>query len=183
MADNRNKQMTLIGFLQAQNCSVYPGPWRHEANAPDFTTPEYYQRIARTLEEGKFHLAFFDDRLAMPDIYGNDHARDCRAGVRAIKLDLTSIMTAMGMATSNLGLGVDVLDHLLRALSHRAKFRHARPDDEGPCRMERRHVAQRFGSRQLRPRASISNTTCATTAPTSSWKWSWATGTPGRTAR
>ena len=32
-------------------------------------------RIARTLEEGKFHLAFFDDRLAMPDIYGDDHAR------------------------------------------------------------------------------------------------------------
>jgi len=105
MPENSKKQMTLIGFLQAQNCSTYPGSWRHEANAPDFTTPEYYQRIARTLEEGKFHLAFFDDRLAMPDIYGNDHAETVEHGVRAVKMDLTSILTAMGMVTSKLGLG------------------------------------------------------------------------------
>jgi FMN-dependent oxidoreductase (nitrilotriacetate monooxygenase family) len=105
MADNRNKQMTLIGFLQAQNCSTYPGSWRHVDAALDFTTPEYYQRVARTLEEGKFHLAFFDDRLAMPDIYGNDHAETVENGVRAIKMDLTSILTAMGMATSKIGLG------------------------------------------------------------------------------
>ncbi|KND57489.1 nitrilotriacetate monooxygenase component A [Candidatus Burkholderia verschuerenii] len=99
------KQMTLIGFLQAQNCSTYPGSWRHSAAMQDFTTPEYYQRIARTLEEGKFHLAFFDDRLAMPDIYGNDHAQTTEHGVCAVKMDLISILTAMGMATSKLGLG------------------------------------------------------------------------------
>ena len=32
----------------------------------------YYQRIAHTLEAGRFDLAFFDDRLAMPDRYGDD---------------------------------------------------------------------------------------------------------------
>ena len=66
--------MKLIAFLQAQNCSNLPGSWRHPATMLDFLTPEYYQRIARTLEDGKFHMAFFDDRLAMPDIYGGDHA-------------------------------------------------------------------------------------------------------------
>ena len=34
----------------------------------DFLTPEYYQRIARTLEDGKIQMAFFDDRLALPDL-------------------------------------------------------------------------------------------------------------------
>src|SRR5215475_11571490 len=57
------RQMTLVAFLQAANCSNYPASWRHPATAPDFLTAAYFQRIARTLEEGKFHLAFCEDRL------------------------------------------------------------------------------------------------------------------------
>src|SRR5262249_14424628 len=67
------RQMSLIAFMQAQNCSNYVGSWRHPSSMTDFLTPAYYQRIARTLEDAKFDMAFFDDRLAMPDIYGNDH--------------------------------------------------------------------------------------------------------------
>ena len=59
------RQMALVGFLQAQNCSNYPASWRHPESATDFLTPEYYQRIAKTLEAGKFHMAFFDDRLSL----------------------------------------------------------------------------------------------------------------------
>src|SRR5467141_2008583 len=33
-----------------------------------------YQRIARTLEDGKIQMAFLDDRLALPDIYTGHHA-------------------------------------------------------------------------------------------------------------
>jgi alkanesulfonate monooxygenase SsuD/methylene tetrahydromethanopterin reductase-like flavin-dependent oxidoreductase (luciferase family) len=54
----QNRMMTLIAFLQAQNCSNLPGSWRHPSTMQDFLTPEYYQRIARTLEEGKFQMAF-----------------------------------------------------------------------------------------------------------------------------
>ncbi len=97
--------MVLIGFLQAQNCSNYVGSWRHPATMGDFMTPEYYQRIARTLEAGKFHLAFFDDRLAMPDILGNDHRSAVENGVRVVKMDPATIMMCMGTATSRLGLG------------------------------------------------------------------------------
>jgi FMN-dependent oxidoreductase (nitrilotriacetate monooxygenase family) len=50
-------------------------------------------------------MAFFDDRLAMPDILGHDHAEAVRNGIRVVKLDLISILTAMGLATSKLGLG------------------------------------------------------------------------------
>ena len=99
------RQMALVAFLQAQNCSNYPASWRHAATMPDFLTAEYYQRIARTLEAGRFHLAFFDDRLAMPDRYGDDFAASVRHGIRVVKLDLIPLITAMGLATHRLGVG------------------------------------------------------------------------------
>ena len=97
--------IAMIAFLQAQNCSNYPGSWRHPAAPPDFLTPQHYQRIARTLEESKFHLAFFDDRLAIPDSLGDSFDETVRHGIRAVKMDLIPILTAMGMVTSKLGLG------------------------------------------------------------------------------
>ncbi len=99
------RQMALIAFMQAQNCTNYAGSWRHPASIPDFITPEYYQRLARTLEDGRFDLAFFDDRLAMPDIYGADHRATVENGIRAIKLDPTTVMMTMAAVTSHLGLG------------------------------------------------------------------------------
>ncbi len=105
MGERQKKQMTLVAFLQAQNCSNYPASWRHPQTVPDFMSPQYYQRIARTLEEGKFDLAFFDDRLAMPDRYGDNYEEAVRHGIRVVKMDLISIMTAMGLATQNLGIG------------------------------------------------------------------------------
>ena len=100
-----SRMMTLIAFLQAQNCSNLPGSWRHPATTLDFLTPEYYQRIARVLEEGKIQMAFFDDRLALPDRYTDDHKEAINAGVRAVKLDPCTVLMAMGMATTKLGLG------------------------------------------------------------------------------
>jgi alkanesulfonate monooxygenase SsuD/methylene tetrahydromethanopterin reductase-like flavin-dependent oxidoreductase (luciferase family) len=102
---SQNRFMTLIAFLQAQNCSNLPGSWRHPSTILDFLTPEYYQRIARTLEDGKIQMAFFDDRLALPDIYTGHHTVAVAAGVRAVKLDPCTIIMAMGMATQRLGLG------------------------------------------------------------------------------
>jgi FMN-dependent oxidoreductase (nitrilotriacetate monooxygenase family) len=100
------RMMKLIAFLQAQNCSNLPGSWRHPATMQDFLTPEYYQRIARTLEDGKIQMAFFDDRLALPDLYTGHHAPSVGAGVRAVKLDPATVLMTMGMATTRLGLGV-----------------------------------------------------------------------------
>ena len=99
------QDMTLIAFLQAQNCSNYAASWRHPQAMPDFTSAEYYQRIARILEHGKFHLAFFDDRLAMPDMYNDDYVESVRNGIRVVKMDLIPILTAMGLATKHIGLG------------------------------------------------------------------------------
>ena len=99
------RQMTLVAFLQAQNCTNFVGSWRHPEASPDFMTADYYRHIARVLEAGKFHVGFFDDRLAMPDRYGGDHAHTVANGIRCVKMDPLTILTVMGMATERLGLG------------------------------------------------------------------------------
>lgn len=98
--------MKLIGFLQAQNCSNYPASWRHPSSKSNWFSREYYEEIGRTLERGKFHLAFFDDRLAIPDRFGDDFKETVRHGVRAAKLDPVAAALTMGLATRHLGIGV-----------------------------------------------------------------------------
>jgi len=100
------RQMKLIGFLQAQNCSNYPASWRHPESKANWFSRDYYEHIGRTLEQGKFHLAFFDDRLAIPDRYGDDFRETIRHGVRAAKLDPVAVALTMGLATKRLGIGV-----------------------------------------------------------------------------
>src|ERR1700704_4477857 len=99
------RQMVMVGFLQAQNCTNLPASWRHPESRTDFLSADFYREIAEVLERGKFHLAFFDDRLAMPDRFGNDHAHAVEHGIRCVKLDPIVVLMTMGMATQHLGLG------------------------------------------------------------------------------
>jgi FMN-dependent oxidoreductase (nitrilotriacetate monooxygenase family) len=99
------RQMTLVGFLQAQNCTNFASSWRHPLSRSDTWSPDYYRHLGRVLEAGKFHLGFFDDRLSMPDMYGRDHAHTVKHGIRCVKLDAVTVLTVMGMATERLGLG------------------------------------------------------------------------------
>jgi FMN-dependent oxidoreductase (nitrilotriacetate monooxygenase family) len=101
-----DRQMALIAFLQAQNCSNFPASWRHPDSAGDFLTPDYYQRIGRVLEAGKLHMAFFDDRLAIPDVYADDYRVTMKEGIRAVKLDPMLCAMAIGQVTRGLGVGV-----------------------------------------------------------------------------
>jgi FMN-dependent oxidoreductase (nitrilotriacetate monooxygenase family) len=97
--------MIMIGFLQAQNCSNFAGSWRHPASRTDFMSPNYYAHIARVLETGKFQLAFFDDRLGMPEFHGGRFAEAVAHGIRCVKLDPIACLMPMAMCTSRLGLG------------------------------------------------------------------------------
>ncbi|MGI9523547.1 MAG: NtaA/DmoA family FMN-dependent monooxygenase [Hyphomicrobiaceae bacterium] len=99
------RQMALIGFLQAQNCSNFAGSWRHPESRLDFTSPEFYAHIGRVLEDGKFHLAFFDDRLGMPEYHGGKYEDAVRYGIRCVKMDPLATLMPMAMATTRLGLG------------------------------------------------------------------------------
>ena len=105
MTQPNRREMLLIGFMQAANCSNYTGSWRHPETAPDYLDLRFYQHIAITLEAAKFHMAFIDDRLAMPSRFRDSFEDAVAYGVRAVKLDLVPVVTAMGLATSRLGLG------------------------------------------------------------------------------
>ncbi len=50
-------------------------------------------------------MAFFDDRLAMPEIYGHSSDLAVEHGIRSVKMDPTAVLMAMAMATEHLGLG------------------------------------------------------------------------------
>lgn len=99
------RQISLVAFLQAQNCTTLPAAWRHPEARTDSTSPDYYQHIGRVLEAGKFDIGFFDDRFAMPDLYSSDHAHTVANGIRCVKMDPVTVLMAMGMATTHLGLG------------------------------------------------------------------------------
>ena len=99
------RQIALVGFLQAQNCTTIPAAWRHPDARHDVTSVDFYQHIAKVLERGLFDLGFFDDRLAMPDMFGGDHKHTVENGIRCVKLDAVTVLTTMGMATTKLGLG------------------------------------------------------------------------------
>jgi FMN-dependent oxidoreductase (nitrilotriacetate monooxygenase family) len=99
------RQMIMVGFLQAQNCTNLASSWRHHQSRTDSWSPDFYRHIGRVLEAGKFHLGFFDDRLSMPDMYGRDHGHTVKHGIRCVKLDAVTVLTVLGMATERLGLG------------------------------------------------------------------------------
>ena len=99
------RQMALVGFMQAGNATVYAGSWRHPATEHRFLDAGYYQKLGRTLEEGCFDMMFFDDRLAMPGIYGGSVAEAVRYGARPVKLDLSVVLGVIAGATRSIGLG------------------------------------------------------------------------------
>ncbi|HXY26919.1 MAG TPA: LLM class flavin-dependent oxidoreductase [Acidimicrobiales bacterium] len=104
MAEQK-RQMALVGFMQAGNATVYAGSWRHPATEHGFLTARYYEKLGRTLEEGCFDVMFFDDRLAMPGIYGGSVADAVRTGARPVKLDLSVVLGVIAGVTRHIGLG------------------------------------------------------------------------------
>jgi FMN-dependent oxidoreductase (nitrilotriacetate monooxygenase family) len=97
--------MALVGFMQAGNATVYAGSWRHPATEHGFLTARYYEQLGRVLEAGCFDMMFFDDRLAMPGIYGGSVAEAVRYGARPVKLDLSIVLGILAGATRHIGLG------------------------------------------------------------------------------
>ncbi|KKC04817.1 LLM class flavin-dependent oxidoreductase [Mycobacterium nebraskense] len=101
----RSDKMALVAFMQAGSTSVYAGSWRHPATEHRYLDAAYYAKIGRQLEEGCFDLMFFDDRLAMPGVYGASVSDAVTYGARPVKLDLGVVLGVLAEATSKIGLG------------------------------------------------------------------------------
>ena len=60
------KKTHLLGFIQHGVNSHATGMWRHPKDKVgwDFSRPEYWQHMARTMERGLFDAMFIADELA-----------------------------------------------------------------------------------------------------------------------
>lgn len=101
----RTDHMTLAAFASASMTTGGLGAWMHPATDLGIVDPDYYINLARSLERGGFDILFFDDRLAMPAVFGNSVAETARLGSRAVKLDLITILAMVSAHTSRIGLG------------------------------------------------------------------------------
>ncbi len=99
------RKMSLVGFMQAGGATVYAGSWRHPATEHRFLEAGYYEHLGRVLEQGCFDMMFFDDRLAMPGIYGASVAEAVKRGARPVKLDLSVVLGIIAGVTEHIGLG------------------------------------------------------------------------------
>ncbi len=181
MASMAKRQMSLVGFMQAGSTTVYAGSWRHPATEHGFLDASYYQKLGRTLEEGCFDMMFFDDRLAMPGIYGGSVAEAVRLRGPAGQARPQHRARRRGRRPPIDRPRRHLLDHLLLALPRGPHLRHPRPPVRRPGGLERGHLGQRQRGPELRRSTSTSTTTPATTGPTSSSRRPPGCGTPGRT--
>lgn len=100
-------QMHLAAFVTAG--PGRPGGWRHPASVPGWLSADYYQNIARTLEDGRFDLAFFADILSVPDRFGSSTDSQLRNGaLGSLRLDPLHVLSSMGAVTRHLGLAATV---------------------------------------------------------------------------
>ena len=101
---SRSDRMLLAAFMQASNVSTYAGSWLYPSNDPTYLSVDFYIDLARLLDRAGFDMVFFDDRLSMPGIYGNDVGMTVETGARPVKLDLLTILGAMAAHSRRLGL-------------------------------------------------------------------------------
>lgn len=101
------RQLHLGGFQIASNVTHSHAAWRHPGSDLDFTQPEYYHRIGRILERGKFDFVFFADLLAVPTNYGNTPSEALRRGTQAAAtLDPSLVASSIAAVTQHLGVAI-----------------------------------------------------------------------------
>lgn len=101
-----SRKIHLAAFLISGPVAHSHTLWRRQVPGA-FLTADYYLDIARKLEQGLFDLAFFADRLAVSNRYGNSHHFGVQhADQDATRLDPLPLLSAMSTVTRHLGLGL-----------------------------------------------------------------------------
>jgi len=100
------RQIHLSAFLIAGHVAHSHALWRHPETELGFLQPEIYQNTAQILEQGKFDLVFFADRLAISDGYGQNLEVGLHYGDQdAARLDPVPVLAMMAASTQYIGLG------------------------------------------------------------------------------
>lgn len=101
----RTDHMTLAAFASASTNRGNFGAWTHPATDLGILDADYYVNLGRSAERYGFDILFFDDRLAMPAVYGDSPAEAVRLGTRPVKLDLIAVLSIISAHTNRIGLG------------------------------------------------------------------------------
>lgn len=96
------RQIVMVGFLQAQNYTNLVSSCRHPACVPTVMPQSTTDTSEASSNRANF-TCFFDDRLAMPDRFGGNHAHTVHYGIRCVKMDPVAVLMTMGTATEQLG--------------------------------------------------------------------------------
>ncbi|MQY17705.1 LLM class flavin-dependent oxidoreductase [Nocardia macrotermitis] len=101
------RELHLAGFLIASNVTHSHAAWRHPGSTTDYFGPDYYRRVAQTLERGKFDFLFFADLLATPVRFGDDIRVPIERGTQAAAtIDPSLVAASLANVTENLGLAI-----------------------------------------------------------------------------
>nr|WP_296773641.1 LLM class flavin-dependent oxidoreductase [Rhodococcus sp. (in: high G+C Gram-positive bacteria)] len=102
-----SRELHLAGFLIASHVTHSHAAWRHPASETDYLGPDYYERVAKTLERGKFDFVFFADLLATPVRYGNDIRVPLSSGTQAsATIDPSLVAAGLASVTKKIGLAI-----------------------------------------------------------------------------
>ncbi len=126
------RHMRLVAFLLAGPTSHHHGMWRHPETDNGFLEPEYYEHVARVLEQGCFDACFFADILGLSDFYKGSYETVLSKGGQMGLLDPLPMLSMMARVTRHLGLGMTMSTtfhnafHLARALGTLDVLSHGR---------------------------------------------------------
>ncbi len=118
----RPDKMHMVAYLLAGPTAHHHGAWRHPEADNGFLAPEWYEHIARVLEQGRFDSLFFADILGLYDLYGSSFATILGRGGQMGLLDPIPLLSIMARVTRHIGLGATLSTtffppyHLARSL-------------------------------------------------------------------
>ena len=102
------KKAHLLGFIQHGVNSHATGMWRHPKDKVgwSFSTPEYWQHMARTMERGLFDAMFIADELAPYNTHENSSDAIVKWAVQCPTHEPSTIVPIITAATKHLGVGL-----------------------------------------------------------------------------
>lgn len=99
------RTMRFVAFLKAGPTSHHHGTWRHPETVNAFLQPEWYESLARTLEQGFFDALFFADVAGLYDYYNRSFHTTLEKGGALSLLEPLPILAIMARVTRHIGLG------------------------------------------------------------------------------
>ena len=115
-----------------------PGSWE---GYPYYSSPEFYEDIARMASRGIMDMLFFGDSGGTPEDYGGNHHTAVRYGAKWPRHDMTPMIPCMSRVADGVGFGITMSTTYHHPFHIARDLQRARPCHQGTDRLERRDLA------------------------------------------